>query len=75
MTMLEVVITRIRASLAPVVHCDRTVTPIVLLETTAKSNPKPIGSKLAILVSGGDPARPLTLKNLEAFRKFLAKVH
>ena len=53
------------------VHQERTVTLAVPLEIAAESRARLAGTVLRATMGGGDSARPFTLKNLEAARKFL----
>ena len=54
-------------------HRERTFTPAIPLETTAESNTRLVGHEPTTSVSGGDPGRPFTLKNLEGPGKFSGK--
>ena len=70
-TLTEPVILWVRASpLAKPIYRERTVTPVVLLDTVAQSNARPAVTVPTATMGGGDSGRPFTLKNLEAPRKF-----
>ena len=72
-TKSEPDIARVTTPLASVVHQERTFTPAMPLETTVESNTRLVGQEPATSVSGGDPGRPFTLKNVEAPGKFFGK--
>lgn len=60
--------------LVNLLHHERTVTPIVPMETIGESNARSIGTILVWTInSGGDSRRPFTLKNMETPRKCFKK--
>ena len=73
--MSEAIIARVRAP-PPTksIYRGRSLSLIVPMDI-AESNTWLVGTVPPTLVSGGDPSRPFTLKNLEAPEKFLAKVN
>ena len=72
----EPIITRMQAPpLAKPIHRERTITPIVPLDTVAKSNTRPTSMVPMAIVGGGDLGRSFTPKNLEAPGKFFGLKH
>ena len=74
--LTEPIVSRAQAPpLEEPVYRERTVTPAVPLETVAESSARPVGAVPTATVSGGDSARPFTLKNLEEPGKFSGIKH
>ena len=75
-TLTEPVISRVRAPpLEEPIYRERTVTPVMPLETAAESSARPAVKVPTATVGGGDSGRPFTLKNLEAPEKFSGIKH
>ena len=75
-TLTVPVILQIRAPpLAEPIYQERTVTPVVPLETAAKSSARPAITVPMTTVGGGDSGHPFTLKNLEAPGNFSGIKH
>ena len=49
---------------------ERTITPIVPMDTIVESSTRLASTEQTVLVSDGDPPRPFTLNNLEALGEF-----
>ena len=69
-TLTEPVISRVRAPPPEEpVYRERTVTPVVPLETAAESSARPAVIVPTTTVGGGDSGRPFTLKKFGGTRK------